>query len=437
LPAFPAPRPLRRHRPLEQAVMIKTSWTREQVEELLRTENFRYQRIELPYGLHTEGRDRTATAKQIFPEDMTGKSVLDIGCSHGFFCFEAARRGATRVLGLDVEPEVVRKNRLLADCLGLNVEFGVIDIERQRLTEKFDYVLCLNVLHHLSNPLTVLDNLVDIAQERLVLEMASFGGHDARRLGLFPGFGHLLAKAPIMYIARGGTSGKRQLKRSFLTQSAVYNLLAHHRHIYARVDMMPSEHKDRYIVIAQRQKIDHLAVVAGPTSSGKSTFIDRFLKGELAEIYPRVAMDPKKREVTYLTARVKENPGRPHMGDVMFHYDMLRPYMRSARVHSRDEALDVLDSADKVTFLTMWTSPEKLLKQLGPEQTGLFKKPGKRARAIRRDYADPRRIVELYDEWFAYLDTRAGEKLVVDQSGNRMELITIKEWRDRTAQWRH
>jgi SAM-dependent methyltransferase len=35
------------------------------------------------------------------PTSLKGKSVLDIGCNEGFFCAEAVRRGATRVLGLD------------------------------------------------------------------------------------------------------------------------------------------------------------------------------------------------------------------------------------------------------------------------------------------------------------------------------------------------
>lgn len=39
------------------------------------------------------------------PSDLTGTSVLDIGCNEGFFCNVAAQRGASRVVGLDfVEP---------------------------------------------------------------------------------------------------------------------------------------------------------------------------------------------------------------------------------------------------------------------------------------------------------------------------------------------
>lgn len=35
------------------------------------------------------------------PADLTGQRVLDIGCNEGFFCNEAARRGAADVIGID------------------------------------------------------------------------------------------------------------------------------------------------------------------------------------------------------------------------------------------------------------------------------------------------------------------------------------------------
>src|SRR5688500_4813236 len=82
-------------------------WSEDQVRKLIETEDFRYQKIDLPYGLSTKGHDRSATARQIFPQDLTGKTVLDLGCSFGFFCFEAVKRGASRVVGFDVDPESI------------------------------------------------------------------------------------------------------------------------------------------------------------------------------------------------------------------------------------------------------------------------------------------------------------------------------------------
>jgi SAM-dependent methyltransferase len=408
--------------------MIETKWTREQVEDLLKRERFRYQRIALPYGLFTEGNDRSATARQILPDDLTGKTVLDVGCSHGFFCFEAKRRGAKRVVGVDVESDVIRKNRLLADCLGLDVEFSVHNIEQAPISESFDYVICLNVLHHLLNPFSALENLVAVAKEKLILEMASFGAHDRTRLRLFPFYGYLLSKAPIVYVSRSGTSGRRELKRYFITPKAVDHMLRYHRQVFARVDFEESEFKERYIVKAEKQRIDHLVLVAGPTASGKTTFCKELMAGQLGNLAPHLDIGPEKEERTYLSPRVSTNPGIPHIKTAVYHYDLLRPFMRSARVHDRDEALDVLSASKKITVLTLWTSPEKLRAQHAAAK-GWFEFPTKRERQIRADYQSPRLIVEHYDRWFDFLARKGLESKVVDFSKGGRELITLAEWR--------
>lgn len=409
--------------------MTATSWNREQVENLLKTEHFRYQRIELPYGFATRGTDRSATARQIFPDDMTGKSVLDLGCSHGFFCFEAARRGATRVLGLDVEPEVIRKNHLLADCLNLKVEFGVHDIEKEPIIDQYDYVLCLNLLHHVLNPISVLENLIGVTRERLVLEMATFGAHDRRRLRLFPLYGQLLSLAPIIYVSRSGTSGRRELKRYFITQGAMRNMLEHHRRIFAKVEFKSSEHKGRYIVTAERQKIKNLIIVAGPTASGKSTFCDHFLGGRMIALYEKIGVNPLRENFTYMSARVSDNPRTPVLGHVLYHYDILRPYMRSARVHSRDEALDILSSAENTSVITLWTSPDQLRSQLKKSRRKLFRWRTKRERRIEQDYENPRRIVEHYETWFEFIRRHTTNITIVDQSAEQPRFLTYEEWK--------
>ena len=35
------------------------------------------------------------------PPDLTGRTVLDIGCNGGFYAIEMKRRGAERVVGID------------------------------------------------------------------------------------------------------------------------------------------------------------------------------------------------------------------------------------------------------------------------------------------------------------------------------------------------
>lgn len=66
--------------------------------------------------------------------DFTGKSVLDIGCSGGFYCRYAKSRGANRVMGVDF-PEVSDVAFEVSNYLG----FYDIDFERMILEKDQDY----------------------------------------------------------------------------------------------------------------------------------------------------------------------------------------------------------------------------------------------------------------------------------------------------------
>ena len=62
-----------------------------------------YHSIPLGNDIVTPGVDNSSLrlAKLHLPEDLSGKSVLDVGAWDGFFSFEAERRGAERVLATD------------------------------------------------------------------------------------------------------------------------------------------------------------------------------------------------------------------------------------------------------------------------------------------------------------------------------------------------
>ena len=401
------------------------SWTKEQVEELLRKEQFRYQRIELPFGLATAGQDRSSTAVRIFPDNLAGKSVLDLGCSSGYFCFEAAKRGAKRVLGIDVEPDVIRKNRLLADCLGLNVEFQAHDIEATLPDEQFDYVLCLNVLHHLVNPLSVLDNLVKVTREHLVLEMASLGTHDQRWLSVFPFLGPVLAGLPLIYVNADTRGGRRKLKKYFMTKSAVRNILLHHRHAFGSVNIVRSEHKGRFIAIAERQNISELLVVAGPPGVGKAEFlralVERRLDADVAEaLGPSLGDGP--------IATLKET-GRAKIDRAVLPYDIFRTYLRSGGVYQRDEELAPLNNAARVTIVTLVANPMELGRRFESSQ-GRYPRwlMPKRARKIMAGFSQPRRIVDQYKSWLEFVAARQYRHVVVDVSGRKFTVNAPDRW---------
>jgi tRNA (mo5U34)-methyltransferase len=96
------------------------------------------------------------------PTDLTGKTVLDIGCNAGFYSMEMKRRGAERVVGIDSEDLYLSQARFAAEVNGLDIEFAKLSVyDVAALGEKFDFVIFMGVLYHLRHPLLALDLLYE------------------------------------------------------------------------------------------------------------------------------------------------------------------------------------------------------------------------------------------------------------------------------------
>ena len=96
------------------------------------------------------------------PSDLSGKTVLDIGCNAGFYSLEMKRRGAARVVGIDSDEQYLAQARFAAEVNGADIEFRELDIyDVAKLRERFDLVLFMGVLYHLRHPLLALDLLYE------------------------------------------------------------------------------------------------------------------------------------------------------------------------------------------------------------------------------------------------------------------------------------
>ena len=104
------------------------------------------------------------------PADLSGKSVLDIGCNAGFYSMEMKRRGAARVLGVDSDRDYLRQARFAAHVNDMDIEFRNLSVyEVGSLGEKFDVVLFMGVLYHLRHPLLALDLIREHAVRELLV----------------------------------------------------------------------------------------------------------------------------------------------------------------------------------------------------------------------------------------------------------------------------
>ena len=118
------------------------------------------------------------------PQDLTGKSVLDIGCNAGFFSLELKRRGAARVVGVDSDPRYLAQAQLAREVTGLDVELRQLSVyDVARLGERFDLVLFMGVLYHLRHPLLALDLLREhVVGDLLVVQSMLRGSNGALRI---------------------------------------------------------------------------------------------------------------------------------------------------------------------------------------------------------------------------------------------------------------
>src|SRR4051794_19520070 len=96
------------------------------------------------------------------PADLNGKSVLDLGCNEGYFCFEAKQRGASYVLGLDYDEKLLTSAREMALELNLEVEFQLANLHKLSLSRKFDFIIFLSALHYIDQPAQLLSRIRDL-----------------------------------------------------------------------------------------------------------------------------------------------------------------------------------------------------------------------------------------------------------------------------------
>lgn len=99
-----------------------------------------------------------AKARAIPWPELAGKTLLDVGCDHGWWCWRALDMHAAKVVGLDrgrmVEGgfvELAARNRQWAEdhYEGQDCAFHATDIGRQwHEFGRFDVVLCLSMYHH-------------------------------------------------------------------------------------------------------------------------------------------------------------------------------------------------------------------------------------------------------------------------------------------------
>ena len=119
---------------------------------------------------------------EAIPRDLSGRTVLDIGCNGGFYAIEMARRHAKRVVAVDSDARYLAQARFAAEVSGVDIQFRQMSVyDLHKLEERFDVVLFMGVLYHLRYPLLALDMLHEHVTRDLLVFQSMLRGSDATK----------------------------------------------------------------------------------------------------------------------------------------------------------------------------------------------------------------------------------------------------------------
>jgi 2-polyprenyl-3-methyl-5-hydroxy-6-metoxy-1,4-benzoquinol methylase len=228
---------------------MQCKYTKEAIKSILAKEKFEYHRVDLPYGLHTPGQNRSKSLSIIFPDDFHGQSILDIGCGIGYFCFEAEKRNAGRIVGIEPKESRYRQLLLLKDILDSKIEVINCNFDEYKYNDTFDYILLLNVIHHLKEPIQVLRRIARLTRKRFIMEFPTFKDRryktDTRMF-----WGRIYDRLPLIGVGFPTTPGVGQTY--IFSPVAIRAILMHHDHLFSSIQMIKSPMKGRTIAICDK-----------------------------------------------------------------------------------------------------------------------------------------------------------------------------------------
>lgn len=83
--------------------------------------------------------------------DVSCKSILDLACGYGHFSQEFYRRGASKVVGIDISDKMIEIAQKKAKIEKLPIKYRVSDVIKAGSIDKFDVVLAIWLFNYASS----------------------------------------------------------------------------------------------------------------------------------------------------------------------------------------------------------------------------------------------------------------------------------------------
>jgi 2-polyprenyl-3-methyl-5-hydroxy-6-metoxy-1,4-benzoquinol methylase len=104
-------------------------------------------------------------------EPVAGKSILDVGCGSGRFCVAYAVLGASRVVGVDLAPSMIRLAREAAQSGGVGdrCEFRIGSFCEVIRDEVFDASTANGFFDYVDDPVPIIRRMREVTRETMVM----------------------------------------------------------------------------------------------------------------------------------------------------------------------------------------------------------------------------------------------------------------------------